>query len=287
LINFKNSKQEEELNYNGFVVVDVFEKDEVAQLLEFYQSKKKEHLVIEGNTHNTIDVKDPELARSVDKRIKEVLIPKLNGLLSSYDIMLSSYMIKEAGRNNNTAFHQDPTLIAEKDKISANIWIALQDTTKENGCLQFVKGSHRFGDSLVVTPNFPTVFEKYNAQLPYFLSNVLLKSGQGVIFDNKLIHSANPNHSNTERIAIVAALKSDNCDWVYYYKDPESGVIEKYNIDYEAYLRYPKGKKPNWSAIGQIQHEFEQKTYGQFLLFMFKNFPRDTIKHLIAKLFKS
>lgn len=285
MIQFYNKALQNKLAKDGYVVVDVLDEKEVLALKQLYDETKDQHLINNEATHTSTDTKNPEFVEYIDKSIEKIIRPKLDQLMEHYDYMLTTYIVKEPGNNNITGFHQDPTLVDQDDKIGANIWIPLQDTDKKNGCLQFIKGSHRFGNLLVVTPDFPTVFEKYRDELPYFLTDVPLKAGQGVVFDNKLIHSANPNHSSSARLAIVSALKSADCDWVYYYRDPESLKVHKYPIDYASYLKYPKGAKPEGEPIGEVAHEFEQKTYSEFVRFMLKNYPLETIGHLAKKLF--
>lgn len=285
-MNFFDKKLESKFKDDGFVVCDVFNKDEIITLRQLYSNNRNAHLVDNGNTHNTCDTKNQELVKHIDESISEILRPRLDSILSSYDFMLSSYMVKEPGKGNITGFHQDPTLIDQKDKISANVWIPLQDTDTSNGCLQFVRGSHRLGNILVVTPNFPTIFEKFSDQLSYFVSNVPLKAGQGVFFDNRLIHGATPNQSESERIAVVAALKSDKCDWVYYYMDQETKMVEKYHIDYETYTKYPKDIRPDTPLLDEFKFNFEQISYSDFKSFMLKNYPFETLKNLAKKRIK-
>ncbi|MCB9256482.1 MAG: phytanoyl-CoA dioxygenase family protein [Chitinophagales bacterium] len=286
MIKFANKNLERQFNRDGFVVLDILNKQEVETLQGLYFESKSQHLVEQEVTHSSTDTKNPEFVRYIDKNIEKLIRPRLNSCFTEYDYMLSTFIVKEPGNKNVTGFHQDPTLIDREDKQSANIWIALQDTDINNGCLQFIKGSHKLGKMLVVTPNFPTIFRKFQDNLQYFIQDVPLKAGQGVLFDNKTIHSANPNHSNLERIATVSALKSASCDWVYYYMDQETQVIEKYSIDYEAYLKYPKGERPTSPILEKFEFHFEQLSFQNFVLRLLKSHPVYAIKGLMKWLFK-
>jgi len=85
------------------------------------------------------------------------------------------------------------------------VWIALGPATKENGCLQFVPGTHdrirtiRFGGE--------QGFYKVSFQLefdhdPALVTTMEMKAGQFVIFSERVIHGSGPNHTNEMRFAM-------------------------------------------------------------------------------------
>lgn len=282
MIRFKDKEKEKQFYNNGYVVIDILSDDEIAQLKKLYFNHKEKHLSNKETTHSTCDTNNPDLIKYIDKEVAKILLPKAKKVLYDFDYMLSVFLTKEPGSKNTTGFHQDPTLIDKENAVSANIWIPLQDVNADNGCLRFIKGSHKFGNLLVVTPDFPTFYEKFENNLSHFETQVFMKAGQGIVFDNKIIHGATANHLKTERLAIVSVIKSAGCDWVYYYMDKEKGAtkIEKYVMDYENYVRYPKGRRPQTKLIGEISHKFEQASFVQFLRFMAFRYPFETFRKL-------
>ena len=43
-----------------------------------------------------------------------------------------------------TPWHQDGTILANKTTLATcTVWLAIDDATEENGCLRFIKGSHK------------------------------------------------------------------------------------------------------------------------------------------------
>lgn len=276
---FADKKLERKFLKDGFVILDIYNEDAIVQLKSIYASKEKQYLSKYGTTHSTCDVGDPELVKYLDENIAKLIRPRLNQIFTSYDYLLSSFLTKEPGENNTTVFHHDPTMIENDDVISAGLWVPLQDTNRKNGCLRLIKGSHRLGDILAITPDFPTIFNKFKDKIGNFDTVIELKAGQGVLFNNKLIHGAFSNLSDEKRIAAVTAVKSANCKWVYYHKNG-SGKIEKYLMTYEDYTRHQCGKRPTGKKIGTVSHDFKEINFSQFLRFMFKNHPIETIKKL-------
>src|SRR3954468_2418356 len=46
---------------------------------------------------------------------------------------------------NGAAWHQDEFYIPTRDRSLCGAWIAIDDATRENGCLRVLPGSHRHG----------------------------------------------------------------------------------------------------------------------------------------------
>lgn len=279
---FLDNKLNKKLARDGYVVLDLYSEAEINKLRSIFESKQENYPKDKDISHSVTDLGRPDLVEYLDKEIQKIVCPKLDSIFESYEYLMSAFLTKEPGEKNITIFHQDPTLIENNTGfVSVGLWIPLQDTNTENGCLRLVKGSHRFGNVLVVTPNFPTVFNKFYDKVSRFADPVELKVGQIVMFDNKLIHGAFANKTNSRRIAIATALKSKGCDWVYHHIDGNSNKIGKYLMNYEAYVKHKNGKKPIAKFLGYVSHEFEEKNYSEFLSFMFKNYPLDTMKNLL------
>jgi hypothetical protein len=61
------------------------------------------------------------------------------------DVVLkyNSVFVKPARTGSATPWHQDNGLWRDEETEPFNFWMALDPATKENGCLQFVSGSHK------------------------------------------------------------------------------------------------------------------------------------------------
>lgn len=280
---FKNKQLEKKFLRNGYVILEIYSNDEISLLKKLYNLNEDKYAIVEKGNYSTCDTNNAKLIKQIDAEIKSIISNKLDNYFESYDYLLSSFLTKTIGQNNETVFHHDPTMIDYKnnDNISAGLWCPLQQTNKKNGCLRVIKGSHRIGNILSVTPNFTTFFNTFDSKLYKFATPIKLKVGQGVLFNNKLVHGAFSNLSDKKRVATVTAIKSSNCDWCYYYKPTEKNLVEKYIIDYESYVQHIQGNIPKGELVEKFNYNFEKKSYSQFLAFMFKNYPLETVRNII------
>ncbi len=277
---FKDKHIEKEFLNKGYVVLQIFDKNEILKLKSRYDEHATKYLDDEGTTHSTCDTLDFDLIKKLNLEIGAIIKPKLDEIFDSYAYLLSSFLTKEPGGGNITNYHQDPTMIEGNTYISAGLWTPLQDTDKTNGCLRLVDGSHRLGEILSITPSFPTIFRSFEDKLKYFDQEIKLTAGQGVLFNNKLIHGAYGNNSMDKRIAVVTALKSKEAKWVYYHREEEEKKVGKYLMDSTLYAEHNHGKKPKGPFLGSFEYTFSEVSYAEFLKFMFLNNPIQTIKNL-------
>lgn len=100
----------------------------------------------------------------------------------------------------------DPALYpADRSKIfQLTVWVAVDDTTYENGCLDFVRGSH----GSVRTVKFGGEEGFYNAQFSLEFERdeskyvrLPVKAGQFIIFTERCIHGSGPNVTDRHRLA--------------------------------------------------------------------------------------
>ena len=148
------------------------------------------------------------------------------------DIVLweSDWSVKRAGTGDYVPWHQDsPYWNLSSDQV-VSIWIAIGETTAENGAMQVVPGSHKQGpigrvdaegnlysaytqgqrttDENCMFP-FAHLKEEYDAQAIF----VELQPGQFSIHSVNLIHGGGPNLSDQDRIGL--ALRYISADTRY------------------------------------------------------------------------
>ena len=84
-------------------------------------------------------------------------------------------------------------------------WIAVDEATIENGCLQFIAGTHRGRTRTVKLDGkdgfYAAHFEIDNFQNPEVVS-MQLKPGQFVIFSERTVHGSPGNRSNRRRLGV-------------------------------------------------------------------------------------
>lgn len=130
-------------------------------------------------------------------------------------------------------FHQASTFMVEdyldpaifppdrNEIFQLTVWVAVDDATEENGCMQFVRGTH----DQIRTIKFGGEEGFYNAQFslefdrdPSRIVTLPVQSGQFLIFAERCIHGSPANSTNRHRLAFNARVIPTN---VPVYTDKE------------------------------------------------------------------
>lgn len=121
----------------------------------------------------------------------------------------SSAFTKSAGHGSETPWHQDQALWSIWLREAVSCWVALDRCTLENGCLQFVRGSHLDG----FEPHVSTA-ETSHPHIPRErvpqarLEHLEMEPGDGVFFTGLTWHASDPNRSTSRRIGMTAVYNS-------------------------------------------------------------------------------
>lgn len=128
-------------------------------------------------------------------------------------LKFNSCFLKPARTGSATPWHQDNGLWRDGETEPFNFWMALDPATTENGCLQFIPGSHR-GE---IWPHvlYP---DSIHGELPrarvqelmasHGLEQMELDSGDVVCWHSSVCHYSPPNPSPHGRMAIAGVYSS-------------------------------------------------------------------------------
>jgi ectoine hydroxylase-related dioxygenase (phytanoyl-CoA dioxygenase family) len=92
-----------------------------------------------------------------------------------------------------------------------SIYVALDKSTKENGCLQVLKGSHKLGRLNHIRENGQTNVEQEHleeAVKRFPLEYVVMEAGDALVFDGNLLHRSDANHSDTYRWGYICSYNA-------------------------------------------------------------------------------
>ena len=127
---------------------------------------------------------------------------------SSFFLKFSSCFVKPARTGSATPWHQDNGLWRDGETGPFNFWMALDPATRENGCLQFIPGSHK----MEIMPHV-LYADSIHGELPrervrqliasHGLEQCELESGDVVCWHSSICHYSPPNPSPRGRIAIA------------------------------------------------------------------------------------
>lgn len=104
-------------------------------------------------------------------------------------------------RQSEIPLHQDNGYGTLDPPDDVTVWVALTDTTVDNGCLVVAPGSHRAGlvEHRAVEHN-PAFREVSGAEVV----PIELAAGEAVAFSGLLMHGSGDNRTDAERVAIFA-----------------------------------------------------------------------------------
>lgn len=89
------------------------------------------------------------------------------------------------------------------------VWIALQDTYVDNGCMMTILGSHKWGEIKGSDTFFEQDMSKLKARFAsgdWIEEPCLLKAGQASFHHALTFHGSGPNRTHEDRLSIVAHL---------------------------------------------------------------------------------
>ncbi len=146
-----------------------------------------------------------------DLAVRAAGTPPLRELLGP-DVLLwsSDWVVKHAGAPGFYSPHQDSTymgLSPVEDVVS--VWLAVTDSTPDNGCVRFFLGSHRRGqlehaetaDSTNLLTRGQTV---RRSELPGTSSvPAALEAGEVSVHSSLAVHESGPNPTALDRVGLV------------------------------------------------------------------------------------
>lgn len=138
---------------------------------------------------------------------------------------------KPAGDGLETPFHQDGHYWPIRPLATCTVWVALEESSHENGCLQVVPGSHsdRTTFDHIGRPDEELTLNQQIDDEKFDLStaaDVELRPGQMSLHDVYLVHGAAPNRSDRRRTGVALRYMPGTSEFSRNLKpvDGESGV---------------------------------------------------------------
>lgn len=198
----------------------------------------------------------------------------------------------------------------DKEILNLTVWIALNDSTIENGCLRFANGSHKTRFEFInnCIPANEGVFAGINAHKSRYqkgeqyagafvfdennweVEAVPAKAGQIIIFTERCMHSSLSNQTNHRRIALNGRYINPS---VQIYPDKHKGdFVDENNHNIEKHFSMLVSGKDNfkvnivrdWNDLNEIELEF-QNMFNR-LIFNHVELPKGEKAYEIKSLYK-
>jgi len=265
---------------DGFVKIPLLNSVQVAELLTAYRSVSEEHEKLNIPYITTSLSYNPELIRHVDTILQQVMGPAIDKFMIHYKLLFGNFLVKMPVDHSETAPHQDITFVDEKEYASVNIWVALQDTDEKNGCMYFLKGSHKLLPTLRPACQYDWEYEMVKSEIIEQAETFTAKAGDAFIFNHAVVHGSYPNNSGKPRVAAVIAAYHSEAPLIHYYMPKErKGVLQKYVMTKEAFLNFREGEPPQDEAfLTEINYEFRQLSKKEFKALTNKNAGKSLIQ---------
>lgn len=228
-----------ELKYLGYTKFSMLPTVELNDLINETNSFIKEikKSIPKGELFNLINGSFEVKSRS-NQIVNKYLIPHLETKLdmSKLDILPVSHLVKPFG-NKSGIWHQDSSIVDERESISLNAWMPLVDSHRLNGCMWMFPGSH-INENYFRQFGYNYIEGKLFKELRKHLIPLKVKAGEIVLFHRNIIHGSSNNWLPKDRIAIEAVVVSKNAQLFNFHR--ESAVLENkilgFKVDADHFL---------------------------------------------------
>lgn len=261
---FVNTHFQKQLDHNGFVKMPLLNHDKVSAILQLSQHYFANHNSQTG-FRSTSDTLNRSLIHNINLELRKIVLPAFEKHLQHFNLVLSTFLIKDMGVNTAQPPHEDWTYTDEQHFFSCNAWIALQDVDIANGCMWFIPKSHLLMHTLRASPNHPWAYAKCISAMEKFKVYMPIKAGECLVFFHKTIHGSPPNFSNKPRIAVGNCIIENNAPLYHYYYHNNASLVQ-YHLHNDDYIDLNKNLPPaSYIKKENVHYDFSQLEPAVFI----------------------
>jgi hypothetical protein len=265
---FKTIEDEQSFQKDGYVRKNFLRTEDVSGLFDIY--KKLHPNGVEGFYTTTYNP-DAKHRAEVQEAILKVVQPRIEEVFKDYKIFFASFIIKNPGPTSELNLHQDMTLVDESKFSGVNIWCPLISLDARNGAIEVLPGSHQLFPTYRGA-TVPSIYQDTSREIRKYTKPMYLKKGEGIIFDQSIIHYSPPNLSDVPRpvINIFVAHKDAKIIICYYDREKEPHKVELFEEEDDFLCNFQQFGADIFSRPG----------IGKSMGFRAYNFPKLTIEKL-------
>jgi ectoine hydroxylase-related dioxygenase (phytanoyl-CoA dioxygenase family) len=169
------------------------------------------------------------------------IIERIAGLLGP-DVVVwtTNFWLKDPG-DPEIPWHQDINFWPIEPPVNVSAWVAIDEVTAENACVQIISGSHRQFLQHSRAPDEMAIAEMVdpNAYDGGRAVNMELKPGEFFLFSERLLHRSSKNTSQKRRLGISLRV---TVPFVHIFQDshlhPGHTAILAKGVDVMGFNRY-------------------------------------------------
>jgi len=225
-----------ELVQQGFTIIPLLSHIDIEKLKRLFRATEPFSGVDKG-FYTSIWSMNKEYRTQVDAGIKEILIPRMEGILADYKPVFANFMVKHAGDDTKLDAHQDWSFTTEPEFESLTIWIPLVSVTMENGALSIVPGSQKLTN--YIRPRFAnSPFQNHHDYIEHnMLQSIAVSAGDAILMNSRCIHASPLNSSSYTRIAASVVLIPKDAPMTHYVQDPQDlKVVRELRVDSDFFV---------------------------------------------------
>ncbi|MCS6935185.1 MAG: phytanoyl-CoA dioxygenase family protein [Chitinophagales bacterium] len=265
----KDADADRRLLEEGFVVVPFLTAEEVTSLTDFFYAH---HAPVREGMYATAHVPDTAFRMKMNDFIKNVFHRAIEEHFVNCQPLGGSFIAKGKGERGALVPHQDWNIVDEDAYRSFNIWVPLVDLHERNGAILIMPRSHRWLKTYR-SASIHSAYHTVNEILWKEMTPLLMKRGEALIYDHRLLHASGQNHTDEIRLAAVYGIIPKGASMLYYhYKNANTVEVFASNPEFFLYnniFEGPVGLK----KIGELPYDYPQVDAEMLYRFMGKQQP--------------
>jgi ectoine hydroxylase-related dioxygenase (phytanoyl-CoA dioxygenase family) len=196
-------------NEKGFISpLDVFDADEIAEHRRYFDRLLEAALARGWNSYS-INGWHTRCRGVYDLVVEPRILDYVQDIVGEDVICWGThYFAKMPGDGKRVSWHQDASYWPLTPSKTVTVWLAIDDADEENGAMQVIPGSHRFGqipfeqsdtaENNVLNQTVPAP-DAYGEKPVAFV----MRAGQMSLHSDLLLHGSEPNLSNRRRCGLT------------------------------------------------------------------------------------
>lgn len=147
---------------------------------------------------------------------RDALLDAVEGVLGR-DILVEATVVfyKPPRDSSYVSWHQDSLYSGWHLTPSTSAWVALTPSTRANGCVRVVPGSHRRGLlGHQIIRDDPNLLNRRGERVEMEVDeaeavDLVLRPGEMSLHDSNIVHGSNPNASDEPRVGFIVRFVTD------------------------------------------------------------------------------
>ncbi len=256
---FKNREDFNTFSKQGFDSGPYINSKQVTELQELYNEVENQLHFDQGCNFSVLE-KDIDLRTYIHNSIISICKPSLDKRFKDYKFFIAHLIVKKPYSKKSISLHQDPMFTDQAIYPAMSVWTALGGVDEVTGKFGFINHAVDAFPPFQ-TETLPQVFKNVYNHLNSDVSELALKAGDGIYFDNRMIHYTHPNISNKTRVGLTIKIAHKDAENLTLHRVPgqpnaEIKLYKHHDSFYaDADWVYDSSKEHGHNCLGVLDYE--------------------------------